>query len=174
MKHYKHIFTDWICKLRDIPMLQRSAFRDLVENSVCCEKRASMTVEEAYRVCGAFTRNERSAVRAVLKAHFVQDGGRFSCRWAEELLRSQREQQERLRAMREDSGRAQFREQILERDGHRCVYCGADGNLQLDHVFPRSRGGLDAPQNLVAACRRCNASKGAKTPDEWTGGRAIA
>jgi hypothetical protein len=38
----------------------------------------------------------------------------------------------------------------------------------LDHLVPRSRGGLDVPDNIVVACHRCNCSKGSKIcPDEW-------
>lgn len=44
--------------------------------------------------------------------------------------------------------------------------------IELDHVFPRSRGGIDHPDNLAAACKRCNTSKGAKTVEEWKGANA--
>lgn len=62
------------------------------------------------------------------------------------------------------------REAVIARCGHRCWYCGCDGvDLTLDHVMPRSRGGADDPENLVPACRPCNSSKGARTPEEWRG-----
>lgn len=32
----------------------------------------------------------------------------------------------------------------------------------IDHVFPRSRGGQNNPENLVLACVHCNESKGAR------------
>lgn len=51
---------------------------------------------------------------------------------------------------------------ILRRDGYRCVYCGAEPArcyLELDHVIPRSAGGLTHPSNLVTACRTCNLTK---------------
>ena len=53
------------------------------------------------------------------------------------------------------------RRAVLERDGHRCVYCerGAD---TIDHVVPRSRGGRNEWTNVVAACARCNHRKGDK------------
>lgn len=43
-----------------------------------------------------------------------------------------------------------------------CAYCGADGAdgaLQRDCVQPLSRGGRYTLENVVPACRRCNASK---------------
>jgi 5-methylcytosine-specific restriction endonuclease McrA len=33
---------------------------------------------------------------------------------------------------------------------------------QIDHIFPRSRGGQNDPDNLRLLCATCNASKGAK------------
>ncbi|MCU1489568.1 MAG: endonuclease family protein [Acidimicrobiaceae bacterium] len=50
------------------------------------------------------------------------------------------------------------RRSVFARDGHRCQYCG--GNAEnIDHVVPRSRGGTHTWENVVAACRRCNAAK---------------
>lgn len=59
------------------------------------------------------------------------------------------------------------RRNILERDRHSCQYCSYKGEqLTLDHVLPRSRGGGDSWENLVAACVRCNVKKGNRTPKE--------
>ena len=55
---------------------------------------------------------------------------------------------------------------VLRRDGHRCQYCGSAERLTLDHVLPRSRGGKDAWENLVAACTPCNNKKSNRTPEE--------
>jgi len=54
---------------------------------------------------------------------------------------------------------------VLRRDGHRCAYCG-NGAATIDHVLPRSRGGADSWENLVACCLRCNNVKGDRTPQE--------
>ncbi len=54
---------------------------------------------------------------------------------------------------------------VLRRDAHRCAYCGAHANT-VDHVLPRSRGGQDSWDNLVACCVRCNNVKGDRTPEE--------
>lgn len=47
---------------------------------------------------------------------------------------------------------------VFARDAWRCQYCGGEAE-NLDHVVPRSRGGVHAWENVVAACRRCNAKK---------------
>jgi 5-methylcytosine-specific restriction endonuclease McrA len=57
------------------------------------------------------------------------------------------------------------RRAVFARDGWTCQYCGANAE-NLDHVVPRSRGGLHVWENVVAACRRCNAKKMDRTPQE--------
>lgn len=54
---------------------------------------------------------------------------------------------------------------VLRRDGHRCAYCGRPA-ATVDHVQPRSRGGRDSWENLVAACVKCNNVKSDRTPQE--------
>lgn len=54
--------------------------------------------------------------------------------------------------------------EVLRRDGYRCQYCGREGgNLTVDHVVPRYRGGEHRWGNLVAACPQCNRRKGGRT-----------
>lgn len=49
-----------------------------------------------------------------------------------------------------------------------CSYClKRAARLEIDHVLPIARGGANAPENCVMACRNCNAQKSAKTPLEW-------
>lgn len=75
------------------------------------------------------------------------------------------------RYVRVPSGRAVpvSRRGVLRRDGNRCGYCG-DHASTVDHVMPRSRGGADSWENLVACCLRCNNLKSDRTPQEmkWT------
>ena len=51
---------------------------------------------------------------------------------------------------------------VLRRDGFRCAYCNRSANT-VDHVQPKSRGGRDTWQNLVACCLACNNKKGDRT-----------
>jgi 5-methylcytosine-specific restriction endonuclease McrA len=65
--------------------------------------------------------------------------------------------------------RALSRKNILMRDRYTCQYCQKimnSGELTLDHVIPRSRGGDTTWENLVASCNPCNNRKGNRTPDE--------
>ncbi len=61
------------------------------------------------------------------------------------------------------------RHNIYLRDGNRCQYCGRGfqrAELNLDHVIPRSRGGITTWENVVCSCVACNLRKGGRTPDE--------
>ena len=61
-------------------------------------------------------------------------------------------------------------EQLIERDGPGCVWCGRDlwrGDLTLEHVVPRSRGGHMTADNALVACRRCNRRRGSRPVDAY-------
>jgi 5-methylcytosine-specific restriction endonuclease McrA len=65
--------------------------------------------------------------------------------------------------------RALSRKNILLRDRYTCQFCGQvlpAGELTLDHVVPRSRGGHTDWDNLVACCHSCNNQKGDRLPEE--------
>ena len=58
---------------------------------------------------------------------------------------------------------------IRERDGNRCQYTGrllhpTEGSL--DHVVPRSRGGVDTWENLVWSAKEVNQRKADRLPHE--------
>jgi 5-methylcytosine-specific restriction endonuclease McrA len=58
---------------------------------------------------------------------------------------------------------------VYARDGSTCQYCGrrmARSDLNLDHVVPRSRGGVTSWENVVCSCVPCNLRKGGRTPEE--------
>ena len=52
-----------------------------------------------------------------------------------------------------------------------CAHCGRKlrkGDVDIDHILPRSKGGIDDPRNLQCLCVHCNRSKG-NTIDLQTG-----
>lgn len=68
------------------------------------------------------------------------------------------------------------RQRVRDRAGQRCEYCLSHqdfvmGRLQIDHVQPVAKGGLDTEDNLCLACELCNQHKWVKTqgPDPETG-----
>lgn len=69
------------------------------------------------------------------------------------------------------------RDNIFYRDDYTCQYCGdkhTRSDLTIDHVLPKSRRKefsipaeeIGAWNNVVAACKECNVTKGNRTPEE--------
>lgn len=71
---------------------------------------------------------------------------------------------------------AELRQQLIDTYGHldaagnrcpMCAYClTTEGQIEAEHIIPRSRGGTDGWQNRVLACAACNARKGNRLPEE--------
>lgn len=61
------------------------------------------------------------------------------------------------------------RRTLYKRDRYTCQYClckpGTE-ELTIDHIIPRSRGGLTTWENCALACVECNARKANRTPEE--------
>jgi 5-methylcytosine-specific restriction endonuclease McrA len=53
-------------------------------------------------------------------------------------------------------------EQIKKQYKYRCVYCGEEKELTRDHIIPLTKGGAFTKDNVVPACRSCNATKHTK------------
>jgi HNH endonuclease len=68
-------------------------------------------------------------------------------------------------------GRAERLATAVERDGGTCIWCGRRFDALVppttEHVVPRVKGGPSWLENEVAACRRCNAERGHRTPVDW-------
>lgn len=61
------------------------------------------------------------------------------------------------------------RHNIFKRDKNTCQYCGVKFNSQeltIDHIIPRSRGGISSWTNCVLACVECNQRKDSYTLEE--------
>ena len=55
-----------------------------------------------------------------------------------------------------------LRERVVDRAAGSCEYCqlpseGQVGRFPVDHIVPRTEGGVTEPENLTLACHHCNA-----------------
>ncbi len=78
---------------------------------------------------------------------------------------NQRGQTKRRARMRGIINTLTFKEwiEILKKYKFRCIYCGKEFDLfnrpERDHTIPISKGGNNVRENIVPACRSCNARK---------------
>lgn len=52
-----------------------------------------------------------------------------------------------------------LRKVVFEFCCKRCVYCGSNKNLTIDHFVPRKRCRMNDWENLLCACKSCNGVK---------------
>jgi hypothetical protein len=71
------------------------------------------------------------------------------------------------RGWRRDSIPASLVLKVFRRDKFRCVVCGSNENLQIDHIRPVIAGGTHDKRNLQTLCKKCNLKKGAKIPESF-------
>jgi len=59
------------------------------------------------------------------------------------------------------------RKMLWRRDDYQCQYCGCrNGEMTIDHIMPKSKGGVTNWENCCLACVKCNAKKAARTMKE--------
>lgn len=66
---------------------------------------------------------------------------------------------------------------VKERDGYQCQICGdREGDpycvLHAHHIVPRSKGGPDAPENVITLCDLCHAVVTPRWLKPWFGSAA--
>lgn len=133
----------------------------------------------AYR---AEHREERSASDATYRAAHREERAACYAAWATANPEKIRVYDRRNSSKRRTSLLGNYRSDYADtdwNDGH-CGYClieasalPSDQKLQVDHIIPISKCGPDCPENLIAACRTCNASKRNKSLRTWQHGKYI-
>jgi 5-methylcytosine-specific restriction endonuclease McrA len=119
------------------------------------------------------------------KAEFLENGGTEE-EWKKEYQRRRhhikmatdpdyvaymRQKSKRRKAQMRDSVAIQVKGREIRARfaefNHRCAYCGADGDLHIEHVVPISKGGPHSIGNIIPACESCNYSKRDSEVESW-------
>jgi len=125
----------------------------------------SLVLNATYEPLSVVTQRRAAVLVLYERADVVHGSGRF--------VRSARQRIELPSVVRlryyvkapQRRGCAITRRGVFVRDNFSCQYCGARAE-NIDHVHPRSRGGLHVWENVVAACRPCNTRKRDRLPAE--------
>lgn len=68
------------------------------------------------------------------------------------------------------NSRKELVEHLMHESGGVCVYCGkkvTEATMEVDHIFPKSKGGQNIFENYACSCHVCNASKADNLPQEF-------
>lgn len=60
----------------------------------------------------------------------------------------------------------QWRQSLHNYTGRSCIYCG-NCSESIDHILPKSHGGLSVTSNCVPACLSCNGQKSDADAFDW-------
>lgn len=90
---------------------------------------------------------------------------------------SEKENDEIRQELKDDYSPVNFEKlKLLRKQGGQCIYSGKPisitnlENCEVDHIYPRSKGGNDALYNKVLCLRKENQAKAGRTPYQWLSG----
>lgn len=62
----------------------------------------------------------------------------------------------------------EVREYLLNKWERKCAYCGVENvPLQIEHIYPKAKGGTNRISNLCLACEKCNIRKGTQDIEKF-------
>lgn len=181
----RQVYCRTACHSRAWRVRHPSSWRQLVREAtrLCSRCKSSYVTHNVKRIfCSARCKNAhvrqhwredpveaRQRARAWFEQHseLVRERAR---RWSREHP-AEKAQQRHARRAREmgapGTWKASEWRALRQSLGDRCAYCGSTQLLTIDHVIPLVRGGSNAIDNLVVACRSCNSRKGSLTAVEF-------
>ena len=83
-------------------------------------------------------------------------------------IEDKKRNQPRIKACLHTSDK-KVRNKVFKLYGKKCLCCGTDKNITIDHVIPISKGGQNDISNYQPLCRSCNSRKNTKIIDYRTG-----
>lgn len=123
---------------------------------------------------------ERNAYQARYDAEpeHAKERKAYQARWSKAhperraVHRSKRRARKRGNGVGDTVLMAAFRKRIAKARRIKCYWCREwvpKGHRHVDHIIPIAKGGPDAEWNLCCSCQKCNSSKHAKDPGEFSG-----
>jgi 5-methylcytosine-specific restriction endonuclease McrA len=79
--------------------------------------------------------------------------------------RKVKDQNRRAMELRAGKITAQEWRDVLEKYDYKCLCCGTDKNITMDHVIPLKLGGTNTKDNVQPLCKTCNFKKHIKIID---------
>lgn len=191
MNYYERHIGDYLKDTAHLSLLEHGIYTRVLD--VYYTRESGLDAGDVARLIGARTRDEKSALSAVLGEFFVLQGGIYTqARCDREIARYQDKQAKArssaqigvaARRTRADSTNRELRsarmaaakqqgthtreewEILREYCQYKCVKCGAEGHQDRDHILPVYQGGSDSLHNIQPLCARCNAGKGSESID---------
>ncbi len=116
-------------------------------------------VKEKYRKNAEFRKNNPEKVKNSKRKYYQSPKGKVNSTY---------HNHRRLSLVKESETDLtnEYIEEML-RKNTKCIYCGSDKKLEIDHIIPLSKGGSCLKVNLVIACAKCNRSKSDRDVLYW-------
>ena len=129
--------------------------------------------EKAREAMRQWRERHPDAHRAENAAYYARHADRLKARIAAyhranpAVVRAKSQKHRALRIAAEGAFRPAEWTQLVSVHGGRCAYCRTLAPLEPDHRVALSRGGSNRIENILPACRRCNARKHRMSESEF-------
>jgi len=169
------------CKKKYQPLDGRQKYCGSVQKKRGCsyEMRKQRSIESAqksYRLLKLTNPEKWRARFEKIKEWRIKNSEKYKAQRKRQIERMKQKRQENPEKYREEDKRKyehrrgvlkwkrlKLRFKILSRDYFTCQYCGKKTpsvELEIDHIYPNSKGGKSVIENYITTCRECNIGKG--------------
>jgi 5-methylcytosine-specific restriction endonuclease McrA len=130
-------------------------------------------VDKARAAMQRWRERHPEAHRAENAAYYMRHAERVKKRIAEyhranpSVVRAKSQKHRALRLAAEGAFTPEEWENLVREYRHRCAYCFTASPVEPDHRVALSRGGSNRIENILPACRKCNARKHRMTEAEF-------
>lgn len=150
---------------------QQQTYQPHARETKSDEERASRAKAALRRADLTYKSTHPDRVRAAARAwyaHNTSHAKKLGQQWLDKN-RSKKAEYDQRRAARKAAAEGDFTSnqwiQLCQEYGHRCLCCGKQTKLTVDHIVPLLKGGSNDISNLQPLCKPCNSRKGDKVID---------